>query len=168
MSIKGITANAMLAGMLFAVYFCFSQILYLEFVTFTVILLALTLPKYNSLWVVITFVLLVWLVYGISLWSVMYIFIYPLFTIVLKLLSPILRKSIYYVAGIAFIMGLLVGNLVDLPFLLFSKEVTMMYVIIGFKTTLVQGVIASISVLIMYEPLAKQLSRILQKGAIYA
>ena len=167
MSIKRICTNAILASMLFAIYFIFSQILYLEFVTFTVILLALNLPKWNSLWIVITFVFLVWLVYGIATWSLMYIVIYPGFTLILLLLRKQLSGRIYLTAIFAFFMGLLIGNLVDLPFLLLSKEVTLMYVIIGFQTTLIQGAIAFMSILLLYEPLAKQLRKLIEKGEVY-
>ena len=167
MNIKRLCTNAILASMLFAIYFIFSQILYLEFVTFTVILLSLNLPKWNSLWIVITFVLLVWLSYGIATWSLMYIIIYPGFVLILRLLSKQLKDRLYLIATFAFFMGFLVGNLIDLPFLLFSKEVTIMYVIVGFQTTLIQGGIAFLSILLLYEPIAKQLNRLIEKGDIY-
>jgi len=167
MSIKKICANALLASLLFALYFIFSQILYLEFVTFTVILFALNLPRWNALWIVMTFVMLVWLSYGIATWSLMYIVIYPTFVIILKLLKKQLTGKLYLTAAFAFMMGLLVGNMVDLPFLLFSKEVTLMYIIMGFQTTLIQGGIAFLGILLLYEPLAKQLSKLIEKGKIY-
>ncbi len=168
MSIKRLCANAVLAALLFAVFFMFSQILYLEFVTLTIILLALNIPKYNSIWIVTTFVVLVWLVYGLSLWSFMYIIIYPGFTLLLKALKPLLSKSVYFIAIFGFLMALLAGNLIDLPFLLFSKEITLFYVLMGFRTTLIQGGIAFLAVLFLYEPLAASLQKILNKGDIYA
>jgi len=167
MSIKRLCANAMLACLLFSVYFMFSQILYLEFVTFTIILFCLNIPKWDSIWIITTFVLLIWLVYGISMWSFMYIIIYPLFALLLKLFKKLLSKSIYYVAIFAFIMALLVGNLIDLPMLLFSKAITIAYIIIGFKTTLIQGGIAFVLILLVYEPLSLQFNKLVEKGDIY-
>ena len=168
MSVKKLCANAMLAALLFTVYFLFSQILYLEFVTFTVIVYAMNLPKLNSLWVVIGFVSLVWLIYGIGIWSIMYMIIYPLFVIIIRLLRRLLSKSLYFIAIFAFFMGLFIGNLIDLPFLLFSPALTMAYLLIGFKTTLVQGGIAFLVILLLYEPLTVQFNKLIEKGEIYA
>ena len=157
----------MLAALLFGVYALFSNVLYLEFVTITIILYAINIPKWDSLIIVSVFVLLIWLCYGISPWSAMYMVIYPLFALVLKLLSKQLKKSIYLIAFFAFFMALCAGNLIDLPFLLLSREVTIMYFLIGIKTTLVQGGLAFIEVLILYEPLSQQFIKLIEKGDIY-
>jgi len=97
----------------------------------------------------------------------MYIIIYPLFALLLKLFKKLLSKSTYYVAIFAFIMALLVGNLIDLPMLLFSKAVTIAYIIIGFKTTLIQGGTAFVLILMVYEPLSLQFNKLIEKGDIY-
>ena len=97
----------------------------------------------------------------------MYMIIYPSFVLLIKAGKKILVRNIYLTAIFAFIMGLLVGNLVDLPFLLFSKEVTMAYIIIGFQTTLAQGCVAFLSVLLLYEPLACLLNKLIEKGEVY-
>lgn len=159
--------NALLASMLFAIYLVFSQVLYLEFVTFTIILISLCIPKWDNVWIVVTFVILVWLTYGISIWSIMYLIIYPGFALLLNLLKGILTKNIYHIAIAAAIMGFLAGNLIDLPLLLFAKEIVIAYWLIGLKTTLIQGVIAFITVLLLYEPMAKNLKKLILKGTIY-
>ena len=167
MSIKRISLCAILAALLFVIYMSFSQILYLEFVTFTIVLFALNIPKWDNVWIVCVFVCLIWLVYGIGPWSLMYMIVYPGFTIILSLLKPLIKKHIYLIALLAFIIGLLAGNLIDLPFLLISKEVTVVYILMGIKTTIIQGLIAFITVLLIYQPLANNLEKLIENGRIY-
>ncbi|MFV0498466.1 MAG: hypothetical protein ACK5NF_00280 [Bacilli bacterium] len=153
MKIKSMSLNAMLSAMLFTIYFIFSQILYLEFVCFTIIILSMTLPKFHSVIVSVIFVFLVWLSYGIGVWTIMYIIIYPGFAFMLSLIKDQIKNKLSLVATCGFIMALLVGNLIDLPMLLFSKEITIMYVILGLKTTLIQATICCVSLILFYDPI---------------
>lgn len=167
MSVKRITTNAILSALLFTVYLLFSQILYVEFVTFTVVLYALNLPRKDAVAVVATFVVLVWAVYGVSPWSIMYLFVYGGFTWLLSLMRNWLDHNEYRVAVAGFIVALLAGNLIDLPMLLISKEVTIAYIVLGLKTTLVQGTIAFTVLLLMYRVVQKNLVYLIKKGKVY-
>lgn len=167
MNVKTICINSMLGALLFAIYFTFSQILYLEFVTFTIILFAMCLPKYNSVIVTVIFVFLVWFAYGIGTWSMMYMIIYPGFSYLFCLSRKRIKNNLWLLASCGFIMGLLAGNLVDLPFLLIAKEITPIYILLGLQTTLTQAAIAAISIIILYEPLSNVLTNLLESKNIY-
>jgi hypothetical protein len=167
MSVKRITTNAILSALLFTIYLVFSQILYLEFVTFTIVLYALNLPRKDAVAVVSTFVILVWAVYGVSPWSLMYLVVYGGFAWLLSIMAKWLNSNDYRVAGAGFVVALLAGNLIDLPMLLISKEVTIAYIVLGLKTTLVQGTIAFSALLLMYRLIQKNLVYLIKKGNIY-
>ncbi len=167
MTIKKLSLNAILASLLFVVYLTFSQILYLEFLTFSIILISLNVPRKDAILIVVTFVILVWLVYGINLWSLMYLIIYPGFAFLISVSKKIIKKSEYYVAITGFTFALLAGNLIDLPFILFSKELTLIYLVLGFKTTLVQAVICFTTILIIYQKFESLFISLLKKGKIY-
>lgn len=167
MKVKTLTVNAMLGALLFAIYFTFSQILYLEFVTFTIILFAMCTPRYNSVMITVIFVFLVWFAYGIGIWSLMYMIIYPGFALLFCLLRKVLKNNLWLLAFSAFMMGLLAGNLIDLPVLLMAKEITPFYILLGLQTTITQGAVAAIAIIILYEPLSSSLERIINSNQVY-
>ena len=68
------------------------------------------------------------------------------------------------VLGVRIVLAaFLTGQLVDLPFLLFSKTITMLYLVMGLKTSLIQGCLTFIVTLFLWEPVIHVLERIQQE-----
>ena len=68
------------------------------------------------------------------------------------------------VLGVRIVLAaFLTGQLVDLPFLLFSKTITILYLVMGLKTSLIQGCLTFIVTLFLWEPVIHVLERIQQE-----
>ena len=52
------------------------------------------------------------------------------------------------------------GQLLDLPFILLDARVTMIYVLMGLKTSLLQGMLSALEALFLFDPLVDRLQRI--------
>lgn len=160
MKTKQLTRIAFLACILMVSYLSFSQILYLEVVTFVTMVIAVCFPLKESLWAALIFGLLVILFQGLFIWNVMYAVIFPIYV----LIAYILRKKLLQYNSLAIIVGFcfsfLLGQLLDLPFLLFSKEVTYLYWLMGLKTSLIQGVLSAVQATFLFEPFCARINMI--------
>lgn len=160
MNVKTLTKIAIMASIQSVVFTIFSQILYLEGITFTICLFACAFKKNEAVFASLIFAMVNMLVQGINIWTMMYVLIYPTYSFIVSSLKPILLKRIGLMVFVCGLLSFATGQLLDLPFILFSKEVTIFYILLGLKTSLIQGCLSALMCLLIFEPCLKVLDKI--------
>lgn len=160
MSTRQLTRTAIMAAVLYAIFRMFADILYLELITFSLLLFALVFERREVIAAAGIFALLQLLLHGIMLWNIGYLIIFPTYALLFSLSRNWLRKHEGIIPFYCACFSFLCGQLVDLPFLLFDARVTMLYVLMGMKTSLIQAGLTFIAALFLYEPLFHVLTRI--------
>lgn len=97
---------------------------------------------------------------GVTTWSLMYLAIYPVYSLIVGCLKKPLLKHFWLIILVCGLLSFMTGQLLQLPFLLVSKKVTMIYLVLGLKTSAIQGVISAISCALLFQPLYRALKRI--------
>lgn len=160
MNVRTLTKIAIMASIQSVVFTIFSQILYLEGITFTVCLFACAFRKNEAILASFIFGMVNMLVQGINIWTMMYVLIYPTYSFIVSSLKPILLKRLGLMVFVCGVLSFATGQLLDLPFILFSKEVTIFYILLGLKTSLIQGCLSALMCLLIFEPCLKVLNKI--------
>lgn len=143
------------------VFGMFSDILYLECITLTIVLFALSFDIKEAFLAAIVFgIMNMALKQGVSVWSMMYCVIYPTYTLILGSIKKTCLKHLWLTVIVCGVLSFLTGQLLEIPFLLVSKTVTIYYILLGLKTSLIQGVVASISCAFLFRPLHEILMKI--------
>lgn len=150
---------ALLASVQYAIFVFFSNILYLEMITFTIVLFAVGFERYQCVWASIVFGLLMLCLNGVNFWNMMYVFIYPIYSLIINILKDHLVKHKLVLSFVCGFLSFLTGQLLQLPFMLFSKKVTLIYIIMGLKTSIIQGVLSFLVCWLLFE----RVNRILEK-----
>lgn len=73
--------------------------------------------------------------------------------------KPLIQSSWLSIL-VCFLLSFLLGQLIDLPFLLFSKEVTVLYWVMGLKTSLIQGFISAVLTAFLFEPVCDRIHKL--------
>ncbi len=160
MSVKTLTKIAIMASIQSVIFVIFSQILYLEGITFVVCLFACTFKRKEATMASLIFGMTNMLIQGVSIWTMMYVAIYPLYSFLVGSLKEPLKKHPMFLVGLCGFLSFLTGQLLEIPFLLFSKEITIFYLMLGLKTSIIQGCLSAILCLLLFEPCFKILERI--------
>lgn len=160
MNVRQMAHMALMAAILYAVFQAFSNILYLEMITFTILCFAHVFTRKEVVVSCILFACIQILLNGLTLWNIAYLLIFPVYGWIFSKSRRILKKHGFANALLAGFFSFLTGQLVDLPFLLFSKTVTMLYMLMGLKTSLIQGCLTFIVTLFLWEPVTHVLERI--------
>lgn len=155
MAAKKISIIAFLACIQFVVFTALSSILYLECITLTTVLFAMNFSKEESILASVCFCLINFLVQGITPWSLMYLLIFPFYSLIINTTKGYLRKHYVILAIVCGILSFLTGQLVQVPFLLVSKTITSLYLLLGFKTSFIQGIISGWLCFLLYQVLER-------------
>jgi len=148
------TRIAFLACIEFIIFTSFLDLLYLECITMTIVLFALVFCKKESFWAAVIFGLINMIVrQGVNPWSLMYLIVYPSYTLFVGLMKPILLHHPIRFGILTGFLSFLTGQILQLPFILFSKKVTIFYILMGLKTSLLQGIISGMAAGLLYPPL---------------
>lgn len=164
MKARQLTLIAFMAASMVCVFQLFSNILYLEMITFTIVLYAMTASKKEAVLACVIFACLNMLFLGITPWTCMYLIIYPVYALITALMRNFLNKHLLCLCLLCGFLSFLCGQLLDLPFLLFSKHITLLYWISGLKTSLIQGILSFLCCLFLYEPLSKRIMTFYNKN----
>lgn len=151
------TRVSLLATLLFIIYSCGSMVMYVELFNFTVLLYSVTLPKKHAFLTVLLFCLLLLMVYGIQLWTLMYLLVFPSYTLLYHVFGKRF-KSEYSLAVLGFILAFLCGTLIDLPFMMLSGmtwKALWIRLLLGFQVSLGNGLSTFLATLFLYQPLSK-------------
>lgn len=160
MNVRQMAHIALMSAILYAVFQAFSNILYLEMITFTILCFAHVFTRKEVVMSCILFACIQILLNGLTLWNIAYLLIFPVYGWLFSKSRNFLKKHLLANALLAGVFSFLTGQLVDLPFLLFSKTVTMLYMLMGLKTSLIQGCLTFIVTLFLWEPVTGVLERI--------
>ena len=166
METKALTKIALMACILFVSFTALSGVLYFEVITLVVVLFAMVFEWKEAFLASIVFAILNMFVQGITIFSGMYLLIYPCYTTLVSSTKVHLIKHRMLLILLTAICSFATGMLLDLPFMMFSKKVTMLYFLLGFKTSLIQGTITGIMTSFIFEPLYQVLLRIERKSTI--
>lgn len=158
MKVKQLTKIAFMSAIMVCVFQAFSHILYLELITFTIVFYSMHAERKEAVLSCVIFACLNMLFLGITPWSCMYLIIYPLYALIVSLLQSFFNKHLLCLCLVCGFLSFLCGQLLDLPFLLFSKQITLLYWLSGLKTSCIQGVLSFLSCLFLYEPLSKRIT----------
>lgn len=155
MAVKKISTIAFLAAIQFIVFTSFSSILYLECITLTTVVFAMTFTRGESVLASICFCTLNFLIQGVTPWSLMYLLIFPSYSLLISLTKNLLKQHFILLVITCGVLSFLTGQLVQIPFLLVSKTITSLYLLLGFKTSLFQGVLSGWICFFLYKPIEK-------------
>ncbi|MGL5541420.1 MAG: hypothetical protein ACRDBX_07305 [Erysipelotrichaceae bacterium] len=164
METRTLTRVSFLGALLFASFALLSSVLYLEVITLCIVLYALTLSRKEAVLSTFVFTMVNMAFYGITPWTIAYVLVFVSYAMLTSMLRPFLQHRIYAIALWTMVLAFSTGMLLDLPFLLFSSKVTTLYLLLGVKTSIIQGVSAAIQVLVLFEPLQRILERIERKS----
>lgn len=157
MKTKELTRIAFMAAILVCVFQACAQILYLELITFTIIVYGCAFPKKEAILSCLIFGLCNVLFMGINPWTLMYVIIYPCYAWLVSSTRRITQKHPLLLCLLCGFLSFLCGQLLDLPYLLFSGKITILYILMGLKTSLMQGIISFLVCLFLFEPIIKRL-----------
>lgn len=160
MTTRELTQVALMGTLLYIVFHAFSDILYLELITFTILAFSQVFSRRDIVLACILFASLHMLLHGIMIWNISYLLIFPIYGFIFASMKRILQGHLTRMAVIAGIFSFLIGQLVDFPFILFSKTITVLYLLIGIKTSLIQGILTFLVTLFLYEPIHAVLCRV--------
>lgn len=163
MKTKELTKIAMFAGMYEVVFLTFSNILYLELITFTLCICSLMLPKKTAIYSALCFGILHMLLQGVTPWTLIYALIYPSYAYMIQMGKTFLKKHEIVFCLVVGLFSFCTGQLLDLPYLLVSKQVTMFYLLMGLKTSLIQSGISCIAAMILSTPVKRVLIELERK-----
>lgn len=162
MSAKEITRISVLAAILYSVYFLGSFFLYVELVGFIVLLYGISLDKKTSYLASLVFAFLVILTKGFGVWSLMYIVVFPQYSLIYYFLSRV-TKSEYIYATVGFILSFLTGTIIELPYIFMSGmagKALIIYLLLGMQVSLGNGACTFLATLFLFKPLNKLLKKV--------
>lgn len=166
MSVKEMTKVALLATLLFMIYSMGSMVMYVELFNFTVLLYGVSLTRRQSFGAVLIFSGLLVLVYGVQIWTLMYVLVFPTYTLVYHQVGK-WTHSEYVLASVGFILAFLCGTLIDLPFMLMSgltSKALILRLILGFQVSLGNGICTFLATLFLFPSLSKLLTKLNKNG----
>lgn len=166
MSVKEMTKVALLATLLFMIYSMGSMVMYVELFNFTVLLYGVSLTRRQSFGAVLIFSCLLVLVYGVQIWTLMYVLVFPTYTLVYHQVGK-WTHSEYVLASVGFILAFLCGTLIDLPFMLMSgltSKALIIRLILGFQVSLGNGICTFLATLFLFPSLSKLLTKLNKNG----
>ena len=159
MNVRQMAHIALMGAILYAVFQAFSNILYLEMITFTILCFAHAFTRKEVVISCILFACIQILLNGLTLWNVAYLLIFPLYGWIFSKSRDLLKNRLWANALLAgfFLLDRPAGGS---SLLLFSKTVTILYLVMGLKTSLIQGCLTFIVTLFLWEPVTHVLKRI--------
>ena len=163
MTAKQLARIALMAAMMQVVFTMFSGILYLEAITLTVAVIAVAFDRKESVLAALVFTLTNMLVQGVSIWTFAYCLVYPSYALIFSCLKNVILKHRWLAVVMIGLCSFATGQLLDLPFILFSPKVTMIYILLGLKTSFLQGALSALEALFLFDPLVDRLTKLERK-----
>lgn len=151
---------ALLASLEYVVFVSFSNILYLELITFTICLFAVSFRSEQAFFASVVFGSIMLIFNGVNFWNMMYLFIYPIYSLLISMMRRWFLRFPWLLCLICGIFSFLTGQLLQLPFMLFSKNLTMIYLVMGLKTSFLQGILSFIACWLLFKPCYEVLKKL--------
>ena len=159
-SVKQLCVISIIACIEAVVFTSFSQLLYLEAITLTVLMFAVVFDKRISLMGALVYGLVNMVINGITPWTFMYFLIYPCYTLIVIAMKPVLKDCILGYSVLCGVLSFMTGQFLQLPYLLFSEKVTAFYLLAGLKTSVIQAGLSAVSCFVLFQPLRVVLEKI--------
>lgn len=135
---KKMALIAILGCVQYVSFMSFSFIPYLEVITTVTVCFAMVFQKRDAFLGSLIFGSLYVLTNGITPWGTMYFFIYPIYSIIVGLTKTFFQKHFLPLALLTGFFSFATGQLLQLPFIIFSKQVTLLYMLLGLQVSLGQ------------------------------
>ena len=87
MTVKELTRIAVMASILYVVFDVFSNILYLEMITFTIVAFGMHFSRREVVYACMMFAFIQILFHGLMVWNIMYLVIYPSYGFLVSVLK---------------------------------------------------------------------------------
>ena len=163
MSVRRLVVIAFTAAIQYICFSSFSFILYLEVITFITVSFAMVFPRYDAILASLIFTMVNLLTMGFTPWTFMYLLIYPVYSFITASLSGILYRRFCLLVILCGLFSFLTGQLVQIPFMLFSKHITVYYIISGLRVSVPQGFMAAALCYLLFRPLNHVLVKIKER-----
>lgn len=160
LSVKELCVISIIACIEEVVFTSFSQVLYLEAITLTILMFAVVFKARIAFMGAAVYGLVNMVINGITPWTMMYFLIYPCYTMLVILMKPLLKNHVIGYSILCGLLSFLTGQLLQLPYLLFSSTVTAFYLLAGLKTSLIQGGLSVVLCFVLFQPLRVVLEKI--------
>ena len=159
-SVKELCVISIIACIEAVVFTSFSQVLYLEAITLTILMFAVVFKKRISLMGAVVYGLVNMVINGITPWTFMYFLIFPCYTALVILMKPVLKDHVLGYSLLCGLLSFMTGQLLQLPYMLVSSKVTAFYLLAGLKTSLIQGGLSAVLCFVLFQPLRVALEKI--------
>lgn len=159
-SVKELCVISIMACIEAVMFTVFSQVLYLEGITLTVVLFACVFRCRTAFLAAVVYGFVNMLIHGATPWTMMYLLIYPAYSAIVSACRSLIGQRVLIWSVLCGILSFLTGQLLQLPFLLVSKTVTAIYLLTGLKTSLIQGCLSAVLCFLIFQPLRDVLERI--------
>ncbi len=151
---KKITLIAILGGIQYVAFTSMSLVMYLEVITTVTVTFAMVFERRDSFVASLVFGSIYLLTMGPTPWGLMYFIIYPCYSLLIGTLKPVLQRHFLLLCFITGLLSFMTGQLLQLPFIIFSKEVTLLYMIMGLRVSLIQFVLSSCFIFLTYKKIS--------------
>lgn len=160
LTVREMARCAVLGTLFYIVFHLFSNVLYVEGITLTLFVCAQVFKRKEVLAGTMVFALLQLFFHGFMIWNMAYAVIFPLYALWFCSLNRLAAKHEWVAWAAGTLAAFLLGQLVDLPFLVFGKTVTIVYILLGMKTSLIQAGVVFLEFLFLYEPMVRIMKKI--------
>ncbi|MDD3027160.1 MAG: cytochrome B [Erysipelotrichaceae bacterium] len=135
---KKMALIAILGCVQYVSFMSFSFIPYLEVITSITVCFAMVFSTRDAFLGSLIFGSVYLLTTGITPWGSMYFFIYPAYSLIIGATRPILKRHFLILCLVSGLFSFATGQLLQLPFIIFSKQVTLLYMLLGLQVSLGQ------------------------------
>ncbi len=164
-STKKIVMIALYSASLVALKMALMWLPNVELVTFLMIIYGLTLPFDMTIMISFIFVLIEALIWGVGDWVIGYIWIWPLWVVLVYLMKPLLQERRYGWAIVSGLWGFLFGVLFALNHgLLYGFNYSFVYWLKGINFDLIHVISNYIVTLILFQPVLNLLKNQHKEG----
>lgn len=157
LSAREITKIAVLATFLYVIQFIGSFMLYFELLNFTLLLYGVYLKRKEAWLSAVVYCFLVMLTRGIAPWSLMYLVIFPQYTLIYSAIKDRVKNQ-YVLALVGFVLAFLCGTLIDMPSIIaagLDYRALVIRLLMGFQVSLFSGIITFVATLYLLKPLKR-------------
>ncbi len=138
---KKMALIAILGCVQYVSFMSLSFIPYLEVITSVTVCFAMVFSTRDAILGSFIFGSIYLLTNGITPWGSMYFFIYPTYSLIISMGRPFFGRHLIILCLVAGLLSFATGQLLQLPFLMFSKQVTLLYMLMGLQVSLGQFVL---------------------------
>ena len=119
-----------MAALELLIFTSFSYILYLECITFTLVVFALIFPRKQAVLAAFVFTTLNMMIQGVTPWSFMYLLLYPLYSLVISVFAKCLKRHFLLAAFLCGLFSFVPGICLILAFLLGSMPFALAFFLV--------------------------------------